>query len=34
MEIDAPASTESNVVPDYESDSEQTKKDDKNELAV
>ena len=34
MEVDAPANAESNVAPDYESDSEQMEKDDKNESVV
>jgi hypothetical protein len=34
MEVDAPSNAESNVAPDYESDSEQMEKDDKNESVV
>ena len=34
MEVDAPANTESNVAPDYESNSEQMEKDAKNESVV
>jgi hypothetical protein len=34
MEVDAPAYVESNVAPDYESDSEQMEKDDKNKSVV
>ena len=34
MEVDAPAYAEYNIAPDYESDSEQMEKDDKNESVV
>jgi hypothetical protein len=34
MEVDPPAYAESNVAPDYESDSKQMEKDDKNESVV